>query len=407
MCRSVGLTSLGLYLPAKPISKAINDRLLSMLKDETLLHRDYIDQIDETNCLPGQIETNYDGWQRHSWYKKWLEHLPEPKRSDPFQGTQERRRVPLDPVSITDSMFPHPMLPSDAETIAGALALVNAGIERDEIDQLITASQVPDLPLPPNSSLVQHKLQLKNAGAFEIDSCCSSFVSMIEVASALVKAGVRKKVLIIASYIDSLVTDKSSYFSVNTGDAAVAGIVSEVEDGSGYISSHSTSHGSRHNGIILEKRQPKLVKSPAQYNRYEQEFVTFYNPQANKEIAANSQRDMQEVVRFTLSKAGLGIDDIDFFVTHQPVSWAGHAWREALAIPQEKFYESFCKYGNIACCSAPTNLGEAIESGLVKPGDMVLIASSGAGENHVAAIQRITKELVQSVTGQLVQLSIC
>ena len=64
-----------------------------------------------------------------------------------------------------------------------------------------------------------------------MDTCCSSFVTMLEIAEGLVKAGMKRNVLIIASYIDSLVNDKSTYFAVNTGDAAVAAVVSNVEKG--------------------------------------------------------------------------------------------------------------------------------------------------------------------------------
>lgn len=78
--------------------------------------------------------------------------------------------MPLDPASLRESIVPHPMLPSDAEMIAGALAIVNSGIAKDEIDLVLAHSQVPDLPLPPNVSLIQHKLQLKNAGAYGVDS---------------------------------------------------------------------------------------------------------------------------------------------------------------------------------------------------------------------------------------------
>jgi len=98
-----------------------------------------------------------------------------------------------------------------------------------------------------------------------------------------------------------------------------------------------------------------------------------------------------------LRKAGLSIGDINFFVTHQPVHWAGNAWREALGIRKDRFFETFEKYGNIANCSAGVNLLEAIERKLIREGDTVLIASSGAGENHIAVLEKITPSLVRSL----------
>ena len=69
----------------------------------------------------------------------------------------------------------------------------------------------------------------------------------------------KKNVLIVASFIDSIVNDKSTYWSVDTGDGAVAGIVSSVEAKAGYISSFSGSHGDRHDGIVYSDRPPALL----------------------------------------------------------------------------------------------------------------------------------------------------
>jgi 3-oxoacyl-[acyl-carrier-protein] synthase-3 len=110
---------------------------------------------------------------------------------------------------------------------------------------------------------------------------------------------------------------------------------------------------------------------------------------------------MVEVVDRALAKADLTVGDVDFFVTHQPVAWAANAWREALGIPLDKFYESFETYGNVATCSVPTNLLEAIEQGLIQPGDLVLMASSGAGENHIAVLERVSPRLIQDVRASL------
>ena len=40
---------------------------------------------------------------------------------------------------------------------------------------------------------------------------------------------------------------------------------------------------------------------------------------------------------------------------------------------------------------------EAIENDLIKDKDMVLLASSGAGENHIALLQKVSPELIKNV----------
>lgn len=394
--KAAGIISMGGYLPAKEVPENKREKLVEFLKSETLLYPEYIEEIEEKGHLPGKMETNYEGWQSQPWFEAWVEQLPPKKRDNPFQGAKERRRVPLDPVSMRKSIHPHPMLSSDAETIAGALAIFNGGVNKDDIDLVLCSSLVPDLHVPLNASLVQHKLGLKNAGAYNVDTCCSTFITMLEIAMTYVRMGVKNKVLVVGSALDSIINDKSSYFSVYIGDGAAAAVVGEVEEGYGFISSHSSSIGSRHKAIIFQKRKPQLLVTTQQGPTYEQEFVTFYNQELCKEIAHNAQYDMAELVHKAVAKAGYGVEDIDFFVTHQPVPWAPHAWREAVGVPVEKFYESFEKYGNMAVATAPTNHLEAVEQGLIKEGDRVVIASSGVGENHIAVFHRVSPQLIRS-----------
>jgi 3-oxoacyl-[acyl-carrier-protein] synthase-3 len=394
--KTAGLISLGGYLPAKPVPEEKCNDLVKYLREETLLYSEYIDEIEETGNLPGRIETNFDGWESQPWFEAWLEKLPSKKRADPFQGAEERRRVPMDPVSIKKSLVPHPMLSSDAETLAAAIAIFNSGIDKDEIDLVLCSSLVPDFHVPMDASLVQHKLGLKNAGAYNVDTCCSSFITMMEIAMNAVRCGTKKKVLIVGSALDSIINDKTTYYSVYIGDGAMAGIVGEVEDGYGFLSSHSTSTGSRHEAIMFRKRKPNLMIPTSQGSSHEQEYVTFYNKEQQKEIAMEADQDMYNVVNKTLGKIDCGLEDIDFFVTHQPVPWTPDVWRKALGVPKEKFYNSFKKYGNIAVAAAPTNHLEAIEQGLIKEGDRVLIGSSGVGENHIALYHRVSPELIKN-----------
>lgn len=394
---NAGLISMGGYLPAKPVPKNKKDDLVGFLRKETLLHHEYIDEIEETGNMPGRIETNYDGWESQPWFDEWVAQMPPKKQANPFQGAVERRRVPMDPVSIKKSVHPHPMISSDAETLAAAKAIYNAGIDKDEIDLVLCSSLVPDLAVPQNASLVQHKLGLKNAGAYNVDTCCSSFITMMEMAMTYVRAGMKKKVLIVGSSLDSLINDKTTYYSVYIGDGAVAGIVGEVEEGYGYIASHSHSIGKRHKAIIFKKRQPQIFIPTNQGPTYEQEFVTFYDKEMQREIAHETQNDIMRVTDKMFAKTPYTAKDIDFLSTHQPVPWTPESWRECLNVPKNKIYQSFEKYGNIAVASSAVNHLEAVEKGLMKAGDKALIVSSGVGENHICLFHKISPTLVKNV----------
>lgn len=392
-----GLVSLAGYFPGAKLSSKQVEKICSYLRKNTLLSEDYVKMIETEQKLPGSIETNYDGWISQPWYETWLNNLPEKKRKNPFQGAVERRRVPLDPESVRCSTHPHPMMPSDAETIAGAMALLKWGKPKEEIDLLLSHSQAQDHPLPSNTSLIQHKLQLSNAGAYGIDSCCSTFVTMVEIAANLVRSGAKKNILIVNSMIDSFINDKGTYYSVDTGDAACAAVVSMVDGKVGYEGSFSLSRGELHDGIRFKRRAPVLMSHVSMLPSYEQDFVTFCNPDSVRAIGANATNYLLNVVNKLAERTGIPVSEADFLITHQPVVWAPNVWREALGFPEDKFYQSFEKYGNVATCCVPTNLLEAIEKGLVHENQRVLLASSGAGENHIALYEVLSPELVRNV----------
>jgi 3-oxoacyl-[acyl-carrier-protein] synthase III len=296
-----------------------------------------------------------------------------PSGKNPFKGIEERR------------MFSKDMLPSDIEAEAGRRALKDANILPEEIDLVLVQSMIPDELLPGNACIVQYKLGLKNAGAWTIDTCCSSFVTMVVTASNLIATGEFKKILIISSAYLSPMADYSQYLCSIIGDAAGAVVMGEVSEDKGYIASVCNSHGEFHKGFTLQLRQPLDYNRTHFMPSLEKPYLTF-GYEVMKEIGRDSTEHMKYILERVLEKSEMSSKDIDLFLSHQPCHWAHGAWRDSIGISAEKSYQTFSKYGNIASSVIPVNLFEANKLGMLKDGSNLLIASSGAGENHIAAI---------------------
>lgn len=292
---------------------------------------------------------------------------------NPFDGIEERR------------IFPEEMLPSDVETEAGKRALEVANISPNEIDLVMVQSMIQDEILPSNACLVQHKLGLNNAGAWTVDTCCSSFVTMVVTASNLIATGEFKNILIITSAFCSRMIDNGDYQCCYLGDGAGAAIMGPVSQGKGYIASFCNSHGEYHKGFTLQSRQPGGYNRRHFMPSLEKPLLTF-ETNLTREIGKGSVEHMKYVLDRLFEKSGLGAEDISLFLSHQPCHWAHSAWRDSINIPSENSYQTFHKYGNIASATIPVNLFEAIDKGMLKDGSNLLIASPGAGENHIAAI---------------------
>ncbi len=72
MSISAGTISMGAYLPARRISHTQKAELTSYLREATLLPREYVEQIEAQERLPGTIETNEEGWEKRPWFEAWL-----------------------------------------------------------------------------------------------------------------------------------------------------------------------------------------------------------------------------------------------------------------------------------------------------------------------------------------------
>lgn len=397
---AAGLLSLGAYLPGHALSSHLLRPApwarFAALVQQTRLPLAYKTSLLGDRRFPGRVEGN-DAWTRMPWYKSFLERLPKQggKTRDPFQGIRERCRVPMDPESVRMSPVPFPMLSTDMETIAACTALGT-----HDVDMLISCSQTPDRELPPNCCLVHHKLNLPASSrmrVLSVDACCASFLTAMELAARHVQFGLARKVLITGSHCDSKIADPTSHHACITGDAAVAAVVGPVEAGHGLLGAAFSVHGERHGAVICRVGGP-VLEPPGHYSDLAPRrlYREFYDRVAARAINEHTVEDISDACGRALQASGLHIAKIDRLVTHNPVHEVMEKWRSALGVLRCRYTHHFAVYGNTGLCSAPLNLYEDLRSGHAKAGDRVLAVSSGAGEQFVALVERISSQCVQS-----------
>lgn len=289
------------------------------------------------------------------------------EKSSLFVGIEERR------------VFPDNIPPSDFETVAAIRAIKDAGLKSDDIDLVMVHSMLQDKLIPGNASLIQHKLGLKNAGAWNMDTCCSSFVSMLITAAHLIMMGTCKNIVIATSILHSRMISPTHYLSTIVGDGAAAVVMSRVSEGRGYIASNFHSKGEYHDAFTMREIAITTEEGPIPSIEF------FTNDEQVRNIGRNSVQDVTEVITKAMIKANINAEDIDFMITHQPSPWAHSAWRDAIGISETKSYESFSRYGNLASTSIPVNLYEARALGKLKDDETILLVSPGAGENFSVA----------------------
>jgi 3-oxoacyl-[acyl-carrier-protein] synthase-3 len=271
------------------------------------------------------------------------------------------------------------MAASDLGIQASKKAIKDAGIDPLEIDLIIAATITPDMFFPSTACFIQRGIGTKNAGAFDLSATCSGFCYGLAVADGLVKSGIHKTVLVVATDILSKVTDWTDRTTcVLFGDAAGAAIIQPTDEEKGILASYLGADGENGAANI------ELLSLPAGGSRYPSSHKTVdkrmhYIRMNGQEVFKLGVRIMYEAAKEVLRRAELTIDDVDLFIPHQANIRIMEAVSERLGISSEKVCVNVHKYGNTSATTVIVALDEAIREGRVGPGDIILFSTFGGG----------------------------
>ena len=276
---------------------------------------------------------------------------------------------------------------SDLAVEAARSALAERKIDPNEIEAIIVATVTPDMLFPATACLVQHKLGIKGAWGFDLSAACSAFVYALQTGAQFVSNGTHKKVLVIGSDVMTSILDYSDRAtSILFGDGAGAvileaaanhsdGIIDFVHeiDGSGGCSLYMPGGGSLHPSTheTVDKRM---------------HFVH----QDGQAVFKYAVRKMGEICERLLNRNGITANEIDCFIPHQANQRIIKATAERLGLRPESVIINIDRYGNTTAGTIPLAMETARQEGKLKKGDLVLLASVGAGFTVGATLLRWT-----------------
>ena len=269
-------------------------------------------------------------------------------------------------------------------TKAGREAMERAGVAPESVDTVIVATCTPDRTFPATACTVQANLGIPRAGAFDIAAACSGFVYGLSVATALVKSGMSRSVLLIAADIFTHFIDWNDRNTcVLFGDGAGAVLLQATDQPRGLLASNIGSWGEGETLMAVDAggtRQPasaELLEAGRQY--------VYMN---GREIFRHAVRGMAESSERAVADAGLTLDDVALVVPHQANVRIIEAVARRLGVPMERFFVNLDRYGNTSAASVPIALYEAAQQGRVKAGDLVLLTAFGGGLTWGSALLR-------------------
>jgi len=263
---------------------------------------------------------------------------------------------------------------SDLAIKAARSALKDAGIKPEALDLIVAATVTPDTQFPSVSTIVQRALEAKKAACFDISAACAGFVYGLVTAQQFIATGLYKNALIIGAETLSLITDwKDRNTCVLFGDGAGACVVAPVKE-PGIISTYLGADGTMGDLLMLPAGGSRI---PATHETIDKRM--HYIRMRGNELFKLAVKIMADAANTALHKAGLACKDVDCFIPHQANVRILLAVAKRLGLDTNKIYMNIEKYGNMSSASTAVALCDAVKSGKVKKGDIVVLDAFGAG----------------------------
>lgn len=266
---------------------------------------------------------------------------------------------------------------SDLIVEACQQALDNAGVKPEEIDLLIIATDTPEFISPSTASVVQDKMQLVNAGTFDLNTACAGFVTALDTGTKFIQADEQyKHVLVVGAYMMSKYLNLQDKRTVTLfADGAGAVVLKATNDGSGMLQSQLRTQGQYNSwmGIYSGGSKTPLSQEVLDEKTEKLQFVKRIPTEINPEVWTDMITELCE-------KEGISVSDVDhFFFTQININTIFETL-DNLGVEREKAITIMHEYGYTGSACIPMAYAVAVnEEKRVKEGDLMIFMGSGGG----------------------------
>ena len=270
---------------------------------------------------------------------------------------------------------------ADLAERAARAAMEAAGVQASELDLIVLGTTTPDLIFPSTACLVQHRLGANGCGAFDVNAACSGFLYALSIADAFIRAGIHRTILVVgAETLTRMIDWDDRGTCVLFGDGAGA-VVLKADAEAGILSTHLHADGGKKD----------LLYNPVGVS------VGFDTTQKNagalvrmtgNEVFKHAVKALDSVVDETLAANGLDKSAIDWLIPHQANLRIIEATAKRLQMPMDRVIVTVDRHGNTSSGSVPLALDEAVRSGKVQRGQLLLLEAFGGGFTWGSALIR-------------------
>ena len=264
---------------------------------------------------------------------------------------------------------------------AAIRAMEAAGVTGADLDLIIVGTTTPDLIFPSTACLLQARLGASGCGAFDVNAACSGFIYALTVADQFIRAGTVRTVLVVGSETLTRMLDWGDRSTcVLFGDGAGA-VVLKADRETGILSTHLHADGAKKE-LLWNPVGVSAGFKPGEKNAGVRVLMT------GNEVFKHAVKALDSVVEETLEANGLDRHAIDWLIPHQANLRIIEATAKRLDMPMDRVVVTVDRHGNTSSGSVPLALDEAIRSGRVQRGQLLLLEAFGGGFTWGAVLLR-------------------
>jgi 3-oxoacyl-[acyl-carrier-protein] synthase-3 len=270
-------------------------------------------------------------------------------------------------------------------TEAAREAITRAGLEPADIDFIVVGTTTPDMMFPATACLLQDKLGITNAWGYDLLAACSGFTYALTTGAQMVASGGCERALVVGADVMSSIVDYTDRTTcILFGDGAGAVVVEASDDDAIGILDFAHYVDGAGSGALCMPGGGSL--HPASHETVDQRL--HYARQDGQAVFRFAVRNTEEAARRILERNNLTADDVDLFVSHQANRRIIQSAADRLGMPEDKVVVNIERFGNTTAATIPLALGDAVDQGRLKRGDLVLLVSVGAGFTVGAVLVR-------------------
>jgi len=265
--------------------------------------------------------------------------------------------------------------PSELGIAAAEEAIDNSPFDGDEIDLVVAATNVSDMPIPGSSPFITEGLGIsEDVPFFDLKAGCSGFLYGLDVAANMIEGNYDTVLVIGLEALSRIVNWEDRSTCVLFGDGAGAAVVSST--GSSGTMLASSMYG--------DPSKAKLINLEGGGTRYppangDVEDEKYYIAMEGKGVFKSAVNMMKRSSLDVLREAGVELSEVDLIVPHQANIRIIKQLAKSLGVEMDKVAVNLEKYANTSTATIPLAFKEYLEEGEIQPGDLVLMTAFGAG----------------------------